>query len=208
MLDHQKLLDGDPSATSQFVMVARQWARRFFRKRSQLDGVIQSAMIEMLAKLRAGNIPEPERMFFWVLSCTNNAVRRELTRVRNNRVVGCESARHCLSAAGPSERVRARDELQRVDALLEVCDASARRIIEARAYGYTYREIADELNLGPAAVRASVSRLRKKLVAQLESQRHREDLRRQAVQAMLKRHRQLPPRSDSSSSNSSGTARR
>jgi RNA polymerase sigma factor (sigma-70 family) len=208
MLDHHKLLAGDPGATSLFLMVARQWARKFFRKRSQLAGVTQSAIAEMLAKLAAGNIPEPDRTVYWALTCTNNAVRRELTRIRNHRAVSFESALHCQDATGPSAQVRAREELAHVDALLAACDASAREFVEARACGYTYQEIAQKHELRPEAVRAAVSRLRRKLIAQLISQQNREGLHQHVIRAMMNRRGQLTPRPDSSSSVSSAAGSR
>jgi RNA polymerase sigma factor (sigma-70 family) len=181
MLDHQKLLAGDLSTTVLFLRVARQWARKFFRKRSQLDAVTQAAMLEMLDKLKAGDIPEPDRTLSWALTCANNAVRRELTRVRNHRTIVYESHQHSPNAAGASEWLRARDDLQRVNALLEDCDLDARRLLEAITRGHTYREIADEWGLGVGAARASVARLRKRLRAQLVAQDKRELLRQQII---------------------------
>jgi RNA polymerase sigma factor (sigma-70 family) len=200
-LDHQKLLAGDPTTTTMFRLVARRWITKFFRKPSQLEDVTQSAMTEMLGKLRAGNIPDPEGTFCWVLTCANNAVRREVTRVRNHVVVSYESQLHCPSITRSSDWVRVCHDLQRVNALLEQCDAGARRLLEARACGYTYQEIAEEFGLGEAAARASITRLRKKLITQLLVQDKREDLRQQLLGRAIIRH-QLAPRHESSETTS------
>jgi RNA polymerase sigma factor (sigma-70 family) len=201
LLDHQKLLAGDRTTTTVFRLVARRWITKFFRKPSQLEDVTQSAMIEMLGKLRAGNIPDPERAYCWVLTCANNAVRRELTRVRNHNVVSYESQLHCPYINRSSDWVRVCDDLHRVNALLEQSDAGGRRLLEARACGYTYQEIAEEFGLEAAAARASISRLRKKLIAQLLVQDKRETLRQQLLTRVIMRH-QLAPRHESSESTS------
>jgi RNA polymerase sigma factor (sigma-70 family) len=202
MLDHRNLLAGEATTTRLFLKLVRQWVRKFFRKPSQIEAVVQSAMIEMLGKLRAGNVPDPDRTFYWALNCATNAVRRELTKIHNHRADTYDSRVHGhVAAADPDATLDLRRDLERVEALLDVCNQNTRALLEAKVCGSTYRAIAAEFNLNQAAARMSVSRLRHQVADQLAAQAKRDLLRQQINRVVVARQRSTP-RPDSSSSSS------
>jgi RNA polymerase sigma factor (sigma-70 family) len=196
-LDHRKLLAHDPTTTQAFLDCIRGYVRRYFHRASEIHDVSQSAMLELVGKLRRGDEPTPDRTYYWVLNCASNAVRRELTR-RRHRVVSYESRLHGKPAANPSEAFEARREIERIDRLLADCSDVARRALEASVHGDTHREIAAELELGPGAVRMTISRVRATLSQRLTAEEKLERLRLLAARAGHGRASLFRARSDSS----------
>jgi RNA polymerase sigma factor (sigma-70 family) len=168
-LDHRKLLAGDPLTTQAFLKYIRSHVRRYFHRRSQIHDVSQAAMLDILARLRAGEEPEPDRVHYWVLNCANNAVKRELTRLRH-RAVSYESRLHSSPQPSPSAVLGAREKIERIDRLLADCGEVGRKALEATVQGHNHREIAEQLDMGPGAVRMTISRVRAVLSERLTAE--------------------------------------
>ena len=164
MLDHRRFLAGDPITAGLFRQAACRWARRFFEDPVKVDSVAQAALLEMLDKLRAGAEPERDRLVFWIRGCTNNAVRRELTRMRNEDFVGYESQLHGRASGDISQILRLRQQIEDVEQTLDACDDKARQVFAERVRGAAYREIAATQQISEEAARQTVSQLRKRLL--------------------------------------------
>lgn len=160
--DHHSFLAGNRFTASLFHQAASQWVRKFFDDPVQIESVVHEALLEITDRLRAGEEPEPDRLVQWICNCTNNAVRRERTRVRNTDHVGYESRLHGR-AANMSQTLRKREELELIEQCLDTCDERARKIIQARVYGDEYREIAMMCKMTEVATRKAISNMRKRL---------------------------------------------
>jgi DNA-directed RNA polymerase specialized sigma24 family protein len=196
LLDHRRFLAGDPTMASRFRQAARQWTRRYFDDPDKIDSIVQAALLEMLGRLRAGEEPEPDRIAFWIRGCTNNVVRRELTRMRNADFIGYESHLHGRAPVDMSQTLRLRREIEHVERGLDDCEDQARRIFEERVRGAAYREIAATQAVSEEAARASVSKLRKRLLRGLSKRDKVEYLKLEAKRAgLVDQHSVLPPKS-------------
>lgn len=186
----------DSATAGLFRQAARQWARRFFDDPAKIDSVVQAALVEMLDKLHAGDEPPPDRLLFWIRACTNNAVRRELTRMRHEDFVGYESQLHGRAADDISQTLRLRRELADIERDLDTFEDKARQIFAQRVRGAAYREIAATQQTSEQAARKSVSQIRKRLLRGISKRDHIEHLRREAKLAGLDDQRRLrPPKS-------------
>jgi RNA polymerase sigma factor (sigma-70 family) len=179
-LDYRKFLAGDPKAVQAFVQVTRDWVRKRISNPVQVDSVVQAAIVEMLTKLRAGNEPEPGKTLRWIQTCANNAVRRELTRMRKAAVEAYESHAHGPGPVDMSRVYKVRRELEGIKALLEGCNQQAREILEDRVRGLSYKHIAKLHQLSEEAARKSVTRLRRQLIGEFTTRDKVEYLMRQA----------------------------
>lgn len=194
-LDPRKLLEGDPRTAEAFLKYIRSHVRRYFRRGSQIHDVSQAAMLDVIARLEAGEEPEPDRLHYWVLNCAKNAVRRELTRLRH-RAVSYESRLHCHPQASASAVLGAREEIERIDRLLTDCSEVGRKALAARLQGHTHREIAKQLDMESGAVRMTLTRLRATLSRRLSAEEKLKRLRllakRSGHQPSLFRRRPRP----------------
>jgi RNA polymerase sigma factor (sigma-70 family) len=199
LLDHRRFLAGDPTMASLFRQAACQWARRFFDDPVKIDSIVQAALLEMLSRLRAGQEPHSDRIVFWIRGCTNNVVRRELTRMRKEDFIGYESHLHGRAPTDMSQTLRLRREIEDVERGLDACDDQARRIFEERVRGAAYREIAATQQVSEEAARASVSKIRKRLLRGLTKRDKVEYLKREARPAGLgPQHASLPSKPNNS----------
>lgn len=126
--------------------------------------MVQAALLEMLERLRAGEEPATDRILYWIFGCTNNAVRRELTRMRHHDAVSFESHVHGHAAVDISEALRQREDLEHIEHDLDACTERAREIFDARLRGLSYREIAATQQVSEETARKTVSDLRKRLL--------------------------------------------
>lgn len=171
-LDYRKLLAGDPVTTRGFARVVRACVRRRFKfgTTSQIDAVVQDTWVELLAKLEAGNVPDPDRVEAWIALCASNASRREQTRIRNREAVPYESQTHTTAQVPLSERFRQREDLGHIESQLQGMSAEVLQMFVMRLQGHSYAEIAKAVDTRPGAARTSMSRLRRQLTQLLTDQ--------------------------------------
>jgi RNA polymerase sigma factor (sigma-70 family) len=162
MLDHEKLLAGDPPTTRAARQIIVRCLRRYLKDESRIREVAQSTFAEALHKLHRGATPSRELIMTWLINCAGNALRRELTQVRRQ-VENFESRMHSPTTPGPIELLEAKREIERIEHLLELCSRHDRLVLVARARGDSAEEIAAKFGTTPAAVRSSVSRTRQRL---------------------------------------------
>jgi RNA polymerase sigma factor (sigma-70 family) len=162
MLDHRKLLAGDPPTTTACRLIIDACLRRYLKDESRIREVAQSTFAEAMQKLRDGATPSRERMVSWLLNCASNALRRELTQIRRQ-VDNFESRMHSPTTSDSIELLEAKAELARIEQLLELCSKHDRLVFFAKVRGDSAEEIAAKLGTTPAAVRSSVSRTRQRL---------------------------------------------
>ena len=169
--DPQRLRERDPATTEAFRRILRAHVRSYFNRDSQIHDVTQDALLELLAKLEAG--AEPEQPVYWALTSANNAVRRELTRLRH-RVIEYESQVHGAvderGEPGVAALLDAREDLRRITALLADCDEAPLRALAGAAEGRDHRELAEQLGVSPGAARMTLSRARAELSERFTAQ--------------------------------------
>lgn len=209
--DPDQLRAGDAAAIESFRRLLRAHICRYFNKESQINDVIQDALLDLLAKLEAGANPkQPE---YWALNAANNAVRRELTRMRRQ-VIEYESRLHGLGPrqgdrgrADHADLLDAREDLRKINALLADCDEVPLRALTAAVQGRNHREIAQELGISPGAARMTLARARTELSDRFTAQQKIDHLIRLARRAGLVVQAQgnEPPVSPSPSSSSSSS---
>ena len=166
-LDVAELRDGNPDATESFRRIVRAHVRRYFSRESQVHDVTQDALLELLAKLEAG--AEPREAIYWTLNAAHNAVRRELTRLRHPSIE-YESQVHGRVEADHAARLDAREDLRRIDTLLDETPERPKKAITGSLEGRDHNELAAELGVSPGAARMTVARARAELSDRLSAQ--------------------------------------
>lgn len=180
--DPAKLRAGDPEATAAFVELLWNHARAFFKRESQLHDVVHDALLELLAKLERGD--EPKHPDYWALNAANNAVRRELTRLKHQ-AIEYESDLHGHASCDAEALLDAREELRRINELLVDCDDAPSRALAGAAAGRDHREIAEELGISPGAARMTLARARAELGDRVDSKKKKQHLLALAQRAGL-----------------------
>lgn len=196
LLDHRRFLAGDPLTVRLFYSASRQWVRRYFNNPAVIASVIQQALLEMTTRLRGGEEPEPERLVYWIYACTNNAVRRQQTRQRRHEADAYQSGIHGHATIDIGLAAELRQELEHLERTLERSGDKARKLIEGRVRGMTYRELAKQCDMREGTARQSVCRLREQLVGELSARDKADYLMRQARIAGL----ESPPSDETSAS--------
>jgi RNA polymerase sigma factor (sigma-70 family) len=166
----------DRATTEAFRRILRAHVRSYFNRESQIHDVTQDALLELLAKLEAG--AQPQQPVYWALTSANNAVRRELTRIRH-RVIEYESQLHGRVEPGEPEwaaLLDAREDLRRVNALLTDYDEAPLRALAGAAEGRDHRELAEQLGVSPGAARMTLSRARADLSVRFSAQQKLDEL--------------------------------
>jgi RNA polymerase sigma factor (sigma-70 family) len=164
--DPVKLREGEAEATEAFRRLLRAHVCGYFNKESQVHDVIQDALLDLLAKLEAG--AQPKHPEYWALNAANNAVRRELTRLRR-RAIEYQSQLHGFglephnNSADHAELLDAREDLRKINALLADCEEAPFRALTAAVEGRDHREIAEALGISPGAARMTLARARHEL---------------------------------------------
>lgn len=166
-LDVVELRRGSAAATEDFRRLVRAHVQRYFSRESQVHDVTQDALLELLAKLEAG--AEPREALHWALNAAHNAVRREFTRLRH-RAVEFESQVHGRIEADHAARLDAREDLRRIDNLLDETPERPKRALTGSLEGRDHNEIAAELGVSPGAARMTVARARAELSERLSAQ--------------------------------------
>jgi RNA polymerase sigma factor (sigma-70 family) len=159
-----------------FRRILRAHVRSYFNRESQIHDVTQDALIELLAKLEAG--AQPPQPVYWALTSANNAVRRELTRVRH-RVIEYESQLHGKVEHGEPDWVAlldAREDLRRINELLSDCEEAPLCALAGAAEGRDHRELAEQLGVSPGAARMTLARARADLSGRFSAQQKLDEL--------------------------------
>lgn len=203
-LDPDKLRRGDAATVAAFRSVLRRRIGVFFHKQSQINAVTNDTLVELLTKLERGE--QPTEVFYWALNAVNNAIRRELTRVRRQVLVTYESHLHGLDEADPTAVIDATAELERLDALLTKVDDVSLQVLFAAVQGEKHRDIANQLGINPGAARQSLSRLRAELRSHLTTHERRAKLRQLVQQAGLGHEPPPVPHATTPDSSSSSSA--
>jgi RNA polymerase sigma factor (sigma-70 family) len=173
--DPAKLRD-DPATTEAFRRILRAHVRSYFSRESQIHDVTQDALLELLAKLDAG--AQPQQPVYWALNSANNAVRRELTRVRH-RVIEYESQLHGKTEHSEPDwaaLLDAREDLRRINELLNDCEEAPKRALAGAAEGRDHRELAEQLGVSPGAARMTLARARAELSGRVSAQQKLDEL--------------------------------
>lgn len=181
-LDPEKLRTGDAATVAAYRAVLSKHIRRFFFKPSLVDDTAGAALVEIFEKLERGE--KPKHPFYWALNAANNAVRRELTRMKN-KVIAYESRLHTVPVADQSAVIEARDELARLDELLAEVDDVSQQVLVGVVQGHSHEEIANDMGIKPGTSRQSLSRVRTRLKDQLSARERFDRLRRLSRQAGL-----------------------
>lgn len=176
-LNLERLLDNDPSTAKTVQQHVRGYVRKFFERTSLVHDVSHNAWVDLLGRLEREGAPDPERSYAWVLNSASNAVRRELTRLRQHNKTRYDSALLETGANSESKVLHAREMLRRIDGLLAECDETVRLALEACAEGRTYQEIAELLGISHGTVRMSISRERARLRERLSAADKLEEIR-------------------------------
>lgn len=188
-LDHRKFLAGDAKTVNMFIQATRDWVGKKFTNRARIESVVQAAIVEMLIKLQAGNVPKPGHTLRWIQTCANNAVRRERTRIEKAAAEVYESHMHGPGPVDMSHVYKLRRDLELIERLLDGCSPRAREIFAERIRGLTYKHIAQLHELSEEAARESVSRLRRQLIGEFTARDKVEYLMRQARRVHGRAHR-------------------
>jgi RNA polymerase sigma factor (sigma-70 family) len=174
--DPARLRARDRATTEAFRRILRAHVRSYFNRESQIHDVTQDALLELLAKLEAG--AEPEHPVYWALTSATNAVRRELTRIRH-RVIEYESQLHGKTDHGEPDwaaLLDAREDLRRINVLLNECEEAQLRALAGAAEGRDHRELAEQLGVSPGAARMTLSRARADLSVRFSAQQKLDEL--------------------------------
>lgn len=156
--DPLKLRAGDANTTEVFLRILYSHVRNYFKRESQVHDVAYDALIELLAKLDDGAMPE--QPVFWALTAANNAVRRELTRLRHIAIAYESSLHGGAEQPDPVELYDAREELRRINGLLAKCDEAPYRALVGAAEGLDHNELSEKLGVSPGAARMTLARAR------------------------------------------------
>jgi RNA polymerase sigma factor (sigma-70 family) len=168
-----ELARGDKDTVARASQIIRGFVRTYVRDPDLLEDLVQSTLVELLAKLARGD--RPQATDYWILAAASNAVRREQTQLRRS-PQELRSWLHVKRASGLSTQYRARDQVRRVRELLAVKPERQRRALMAVIEGHDNHRVAEEFGMSPAALRTAVSRLRQELRDQLRREAQRERL--------------------------------
>lgn len=187
--DPYRLREGEAAATEAFRRLLRAHICGYFSKESQLHDVTQDALLDLLAKLNAG--AQPKHPEYWALNAANNAVRRELTRLRRQ-AIEYQSQVHGVGHQGEHQDradhaalLDAREDLRKINALLADCEDAPFRALTAAVQGRNHREIAKELGISPGAARMTLARARSELSDRFSARQKIDQLMRLARRAGL-----------------------
>ncbi len=182
--DPEQLRAGDPATIAAFRGLLRAHVRRYFQRESQIHDVVHEALLDLLARLDAG--VQPKHPAYWALNSANNAVRRELTRLRHQ-AVEYESTLHGpqLDHDDHAALLDAREDLRKINVLLADCDEVPFRALAGAIEGRDHNEIAQELGISPGAARMTLARARADLSGRFTRQQKIDKLLLLARQAGL-----------------------
>ncbi len=165
--------DGDPAAFAvlvrRYTPMMRAYARRILSGTADVDDVVQEAFITAWGQLP--KLDDPGRVKSWLMRITS---RKAIDRVRAARpqadLEGVDLPAPDLSA--PARQAEARAGVAALSDALRELPAPQRECWVLREIGgYTYEEIADELDVPLSTVRGLLARARKDIIVRMEQWR-------------------------------------
>ncbi|SJM60927.1 putative RNA polymerase sigma factor [Gulosibacter sp. 10] len=147
----------------------RAYARRLLAGSAEIDDVVQEAFITAWEQLP--NLGDPRRVKSWLMRITS---RKAIDRTRSARTY-IDIADIDLPAPGraaPPRQTEARETVAALSEALQQLPAAQRECWTLREIGgYSYEEIADELDLPASTVRGLLARARKDIIVRMEQWR-------------------------------------
>lgn len=165
--------DGDVLA---FEVLARRhgglmrvYAEQILGSTIESDDVVQEAFLTGWRKLT--DLEDPARFRPWMLQITTRKALDRLRRRRHHEDLG-DVEPHVDAARSPERIVETRLQFDALLAALDRLPADQRRCWLLReTAGFSYQQIADELELSPSTVRGLLARARRFLAAEMEGWR-------------------------------------
>jgi RNA polymerase sigma-70 factor, ECF subfamily len=165
--------DGDVAAFEVLVRrygpLMRAYARRSLGSTDEVDDVVQDTFVTAWQTME--RIDNPARVKSWLMRIVS---RRCIDRIRARRYHDDvdETDAPAAEELTPEHVAEARSRREAVDVALENLPEQQRRTwLMKEVAGYSYEQIADELDLPPSTVRGLLSRARKNMIAQLKGWR-------------------------------------
>lgn len=162
--------DGDTRAFEVLVRrygrLMRSYAARLLGSNNEVDDVVQEAFVTAWRQLPA--LADPTAVKSWLMRIVS---RKSIDRIRARRDEAelKEWDATVPERQSPHERAELRSQLDAVAATLNALPALQRQCwILKEVGGYSYREIADELEVPPATVRGGLARARQALLRGME----------------------------------------
>jgi len=165
--------DGDTAAFAiivrRYTPMMRAYARKILPGGADVDDVVQEAFITAWQKLPS--LDDPARVKSWLMRITSRkAVDRIRARRESDDIDAVDPA--APEVATPARVAEARSSLEALRAALAELPEDQRQCWTLREIGgYTYEEIAEQLDLPVSTVRGMLARARKTLIVRMEQWR-------------------------------------
>lgn len=179
---------GDPEAVRRFFRMLVAMARRYIPSQDEAESAACEAMVEVLARL-AGD-EEPVELVVWARTAVGRAARRAIRRYKKAPITFRSTihTRNEDQALG-SMIQHYRDQLLRIQGVVEELPPDTQRAIVATVEGRTIESLAIELGVPASTLRNQLRRARDKFAQTLANAQRLEllqSLARQARQAREK----------------------
>jgi RNA polymerase sigma-70 factor (ECF subfamily) len=161
---------GDRSALKE---IANRWQRsvyqmawRMLGSETAAEDVRQTVFLRMIE--RAETLPEPARFASWIRRCTINTA---ITYLRHQKIRSTSelTANRSDNSISPDEQAAEKEEVKRLQAVLQTLDTEERAILTLRFdEDLSFREIAEILERPASTIKSQYVRLLKRLHSSLE----------------------------------------
>lgn len=168
-----RAMDGDIEAFAvlvrRYTPMMRAYTQRMLNASADVDDIVQEAFVT--AWQRFGELDEPSKVKSWLMRIVS---RKAVDRIRATRpVVDIDTVdRPAPLHASPSAVVEVRAGVAAVGAALrELPDAQRECWVLREIGGYSYEEIAEELDIPVSTARGLLARARKYMIVRMEEWR-------------------------------------
>jgi RNA polymerase sigma factor (sigma-70 family) len=134
------------------------------------EDVVQDAFVRLYARGELPHCPEA-----WLISVASNLFRNARSQLtRRRRLLTPDRGEHSLgdASAWPDEQTGAREQRERVRRALDHLPERERRLLLLRAEGYSYRDMAEALDLNEASIGTLLARAKQAFRAVHEEASH------------------------------------
>lgn len=165
--------DGDPEAFRVLILrygpLMRGYARRILNATDEVDDVVQESFITAWQQLP--ELQKPEAVRSWLMRIVSRkAIGRLRSRHPQLNITELEQA--APESATPARLTEQRSQLEELSAALsELPEAQRQCWVLREVAGYSYDEIAEELDVPLSTVRGLLARARKYLIVRMEAWR-------------------------------------
>lgn len=165
----ERSADGDTIAFAVLVRrhgpFLRAFATRLTRSAADADDVVQEALIAGWTQL--DTLADPSKVRSWLASIVS---RKATDRIRSRKPVAeLDEQRAELVERGPEQRAITSSQLDALGAVLDALPEGQRQCwVLKEMGGYSYEEIAEQLDTTVAVVRGRLARARATVVAEME----------------------------------------